>query len=165
MKITVKADHLEPLNLLISTYYNNETLPKELHVAPEGLMFEPSVTNGVLTRLSKIKNLAKIKNAPIAEVLGAIKLRNNITQESYSNQGSDNFIAFLKESDEVLSQPIELDFEPVKAEFIDNIVIGESKIPKWLKNNPEYLAELLSIIKGEYIYPEELKVTEPEIVE
>lgn len=157
MKITVKADHLEPLNLLISSYSQGQE--------PSGLLFESSLTSGVLTRLSKIKNLARTKNAPVAEVLEAIKLRNNITPESYLNQSSDNFVAFLKETNEVLLQPIELEFEPVKAEFIDNIVIGESKIPEWLKNNPEYLAELLSIIKGEYIYPEEIKVIEPEIVE
>jgi len=81
------------------------------------------------------------------------------------NNNNQNFVAYLRETGEVLSQAVELEFEPVKADLIDNIVISESKIPQWAKDNREYLAELLSIITGEYVYPEELKITETEVVE
>jgi len=157
MKITVKQDHLNPLVLLISSY--------QIDNLTHGLILEPSLTTGTLTKLSKIKAQAAKMNGPVQVSLEAVKVRNGITQESFSDQLSDNFKKFIDESNEILVTPVELEFEPVDAAFIDNIVISESKLPGWAISNIEFLSELLDIIKGEYVFPEGLKLTEAEVVE
>lgn len=140
--------HLEYTALLISTY-DQQTQKLE-----SGLLLDPSLTIGTLTRLIKIRKalLSALDNFTTARL--AIAERSGIKEGDILDPTNQEQGQYFKEMNDLISIPVEIEFEPIDSKFIDNIIIAESNINNELKENPDKLFRLLEILKGEYIYIE-----------
>jgi hypothetical protein len=150
---------LAPVATLISTYEEGKLV--------SGLLLEPTLTTGTLNRLIKIRSKFLAANEDYETARLAIGDRNGIKAGDVLDENNEDHKQFFIEFQELISTPVDIDFTSVSPDFIDNIVISESKIIDGFKDNLEALYVLLEIIKGEYEYVAPVKeaVLTPEITE